>query len=148
MIGGQPVQPYYQPQPQSRPGLLPQRRQQTAGTKANQPQTAGVARPRMQSDDAPELAKVNERPALQMPSPEQLGLGAKARSVEVDWSAVRSRMEALKVASFNLQKLEGGFRFICVVPINGERRKIEADGVNEAEAIDLALGRAEARRGG
>jgi hypothetical protein len=57
-------------------------------------------------------------------------------------------MQALEVYSFHLQKLEGGYRFTCVVPVAGERRKIEADGLSEAEAIDLALTRAESRRGG
>ena len=56
-------------------------------------------------------------------------------------------MEALTVSSFHLQKLDGGFRFTCVIPLANERVKIEADGLTEAEAIDLALSRAESRRG-
>src|SRR5438034_8071658 len=38
-------------------------------------------------------------------------------------SAVRRRMEALTVSSFHLQKLDGGFRFTCVVPLANEDRK-------------------------
>ncbi len=147
MIGGSPVQPYYElPQSQpTRPGILPQRRQQSANTKTNQTQTTAGAtgRVRMQADDpSPSV------PPLRMPSPEQLGVGPTTRATETDWTAVRKRMEALTVSSFHLQKLDGGFRFTCVVPVAGERRKIEADGLTEAEAIDLALTRAEARRGG
>src|SRR5690242_17549425 len=116
MIGGSPVQPYYEipaAQPQRTP-LLPLRRQPAPTTQTNQQQTA-AGRVRMQSDEAALSA-----PPLRMPSPEQLGVGPKTRQAEVDWTAVRTRMTALSVSSFHLQKLEGGFRFTCVVPSAGE----------------------------
>src|SRR5262249_31633324 len=127
----------------TRPAILPQRRQQAANTKSSQTTAGATGRVRLQSDE-----QGTSTPSIHMPSPEQLGVGPKSRQVDVDWSAVRKRMDALTVSSFHLQKLEGGFRFTCVVPIAGERRKIEADGLTEAEAIDLALTRAESRRGG
>jgi hypothetical protein len=144
VFGGQPIQPYYEmpvAQPQ-RARILPQRREPASSAKTDQKPAAGAAAQiRMQSDEAAQGA-----PPLRMPSPEQLGVGPKTRQAEVNWTTVRTRMESLSVSSFHLQKLEGGFRFTCVVPVAGERRKIEADGLTEAEAIDLALTRAESRR--
>ena len=143
MIGGPPVQ-YSSTIPQpARPGILPQRRPAQT-TKANQTQISGATgRVRLQGAEESEATQ-----PLRMPSPDELGVGPKSRAKDVDWSGVRDRMKALSVSSFHLQKLEGGYRFTCVVPVAGERRKIEADGLTEAEAIDLALSRAEARRGG
>src|SRR3954454_20717066 len=86
MIGGQPVPQYpsnqYSTQPVPREGLL-KRRQPTAT--ASQTPTAARIRGQNSDDAVPELSKVNDRPALQMPSPEQLGLAATGRAAEVDW---------------------------------------------------------------
>ena len=79
-----------------------------------------------------------------MPPPEYFGLRAKSRAVEVDWLAVQRRLEALKITRFHLQRVPAGFRFTCVVP-GIPHVRIEADGTTEAEAIDLALSRAETR---
>jgi hypothetical protein len=153
MIGGPPVSQGYpfnqystMPPQTARPGLLQRRPAATTGSaRVGQSETAGgTGRVRAKADEEP-----TARPtlALEMPTPDQLGLGSRQRAAEVDWSAVRTRMESLAVVSFHLQKLTGGFRFTCVVPAAGsERRKIEADGLTEAEAIDLALTRAEARQ--
>ena len=95
----------------------------------------------MQMDEAP-----GERPRaapIIMPSPDQLGLGAKAKSVEVNWDEVRDRMQRLKVTSFHLQKLSNGFRFICALP-GGPGRQVQAEAATEAEAIQGALAKAEA----
>ena len=85
------------------------------------------------------------RPApLTMPSPAELGLGARNQSPEIDWADVRRRLQRLEITSFHLQKLpEGGFRFSCAVPMAGGTRKVEAEAIDEVDAIDRALTRAE-----
>lgn len=94
----------------------------------------------------------NEAPAprqsLPMPSPEELGIRpVSARSEEVDWLQVRKRIQTLSLTSFYMQKLpEGGFRFVCFVPTRTGDRRIEAESLTEAEAIDRALTHAESLR--
>jgi hypothetical protein len=144
VIGGSPIQPAniypgaytYQPAPQQRP--------RSAGNPARTTPSANAGRVRLQSADeaAPALSELPRPSPIEMPTPEKLGLGPKR--ADVDWSAVRRRLDALSVATFHLQKrAEGGFRFTCVVDNAGQRRKFEAEGENEAEAIDQTLRLAE-----
>src|SRR5436309_179113 len=90
---GYPVQQHHQTYPA--PQLPP--RQPASLAKANTPAT-GNGRYRGQIGEEPG-AEVKRPAALapQMPAPDQLGLGAKQRIVDVDWSAVRRRMDALSV---------------------------------------------------
>lgn len=115
------------PQPRANDALV--------GTPPGQPKF------RAQMDELP-----SARPEpLRMPSPAELGLGPRGKPAEIDWSDVRQRLHRLDVTSFHLQKLpDGGFRFSCVVPTQAGARKVEAESVGEADAIDQALGRAEA----
>jgi hypothetical protein len=82
-------------------------------------------------------------PPLEMPPPERFGLG-RAAVREVDWNIVSRRLEALNITKFHVQRVPGGFRFSCVLP-GAPGVRIEADGLTEAEAIELALNRAESR---
>jgi hypothetical protein len=103
---------------------------------------AALPRVRMQMSDAAETPKPRLAP-LEMPSPEQLGLGVKSKRTEVNWDDVRLRLQRLKVTSFHLQKLPDGYRFICALP-GGPGREVHAEAATEAEAIDRALAQAEA----
>ncbi len=94
------------------------------------------------ADPTPEPRRT--APALDLPTPQQLGFAAKKKNAEVNWDEVGQRLRRLKIASFQLQKLPNGqgFRFICALP-GGPRRQVQADAVSEAEAIDQALAQAE-----
>jgi hypothetical protein len=106
---------------------------QSNGTRAVQPKV------RAQMEDPP------ARPLrLQMPSPAELGLGARTEGTEVDWSTVRQRLRRLDVTTFALQKLpDSKFNFRCIVPTVQGPRRLEAEAAGEAEAIDRVLTQAE-----
>ncbi len=79
------------------------------------------------------------------PSPEQLGLAA-ANPSGVDWDATRTRLRQMKAACFLLDRLPaGGYRFTCWLPASqaGKSYRIEADGIGQAEAVQLCLERAD-----
>jgi hypothetical protein len=139
VIGGSPVQQYQYPNGYPVQGYVSQPRPKApAQNRAVKPVV------RMQAPEETTLATVARQVPLEMPAPEQVGLG-KPRAVPVDWEEVRKRMGRLHVTSFHSQRIPGGFRFICVVP--GERnRQVEAEAVNEADAIDRALTQAETTR--
>lgn len=98
-------------------------------------------------DAAPALLPVRPDP-LRMPSPTELGLsGTAAPKVDaVDWGDIRRRMERLNVTSFQLDRVSAGFRFTCVVPTANGPKRLNADAITEAEAIQQALARAEVLR--
>jgi hypothetical protein len=152
MIGGSPVQPEYYPgsypvQP-SYPAYQPsQQLSRQAGQPRKNLSTQQSPQVRMQAAEESVAAPRRALPPLEVPSPDRLGLGARNRIVEVDWTSVRNRLQAMSVTSFHLQKISGGYRFAVVVSTaGGERRKIECDGESDAEAIELALNRAERER--
>ncbi|MCX7699807.1 MAG: HPF/RaiA family ribosome-associated protein [Gemmataceae bacterium] len=125
----------------TRPGLLPRRQQPEANsTRMNQVPRAANSRDRvrLQSEDVPP-------PVLEMPPPEYFGLGRNSQPTEVDWLVVQRRLDALKITRFHMQRVPGGFRFTCVIP-GSPGIRIEADGLTESEAIDLALSRAESKQ--
>lgn len=125
----------------SRPGLLPRRQPpETSSTRMNQlPRaTASHDRVRLQSEEL-------SPPVLEMPPPEHFGLRRNSQLAEVDWLVVQRRLDALKITRFHMQRVPGGFRFTCVVP-GSPGIRIEADGLTESEAIDLALSRAESKQ--
>lgn len=97
----------------------------------------------------PAAAAVAPAP-LSMPSPDQLGIttatATPAPAVDVDWTAARQRLTRLGAVSFNLDQLpQGACRFTCFLPTDqvGRTHRVEAAAASEAEAIRLALGKAE-----
>lgn len=141
-----PAAPYHGqplPAPRNQPRLASPTRQPAAAHAASTRIQQPPARVRLQN----ELA-TTPRTALRMPSPEELGLHtATKRRDDVDWVDVRQRVQALRLTSFHLQKLaEGGFRFVCLVPTQAGERRVEAEALTEAGAIDQALTQAEALR--
>jgi len=132
--------------------LNPRPQQRVAApARASQPKLASSQPAKVQQSQA-RVRMQNDAPAprttLRMPSPEELGIRpAAARSDEVDWLQVRKRIQSLSLTSFHMQKLpEGGFRFVCFVPTQSGDRRIEAESLTEAEAIDRALAQAESLR--
>lgn len=83
--------------------------------------------------------------ALTLPPPEQLGIGAKAPAAEIDMNVVHRRLRELGSQSYQLQRTPEGYRFTCLLPTAHPDRtqRIEAQGATEAEAVRLALARAE-----
>jgi hypothetical protein len=67
----------------------------------------------------------------------------------VDWNVTVTRLRALEAVGFHLDRLpEGGYRFTCWVPAAqaGRTSRVEAMAATEAEAVRLALERAERAR--
>lgn len=97
---------------------------------------------------SPEEPKAFTRPApLSMPSPEELGVSAGRRSAaDADWTLARRRLNELGASCFQLEKLPGGgYRFVCLLPGSQSNRnhRVESEAASEAEAVRLALARAE-----
>lgn len=130
---------HYPNYPPARPAILPQRRPAVATAPNRDKQPAMQGRFRLQGPD--EVALTRDLPPLEMPAPETfLRAAASKPAADVDWDAVRRRLEAAGAASCHLQKTPRGFRFSCAVPTaNGQRRRLEAEAESEAEAIDAAL---------
>jgi hypothetical protein len=67
-------------------------------------------------------------------------------SSRIDWTAVHRRFDLLGVTCLHLEKLpQGGCRFTCLLPtVQADRsHRIETQAASEAEAVHLALQRAE-----
>jgi hypothetical protein len=84
-----------------------------------------------------------------MPSPEQLGVArpAPAECADTDWAAVHRRLERLGAVCFRLDQLpQGSHRASCLLPTDrpGHTHHIEAEAATAAEAVQLAVARAEA----
>jgi hypothetical protein len=106
-----------------------------------------VAPPPVTGNPSPESAAV----AMNMPSPTQFGIEAKATSRLTDWTAARQRLNQLGAVSFNLdQAPQGGYRFSCFLPTGqaGRTHRVEVTAASEADAVGLALDSAEAWAGG
>jgi hypothetical protein len=83
-------------------------------------------------------------PKLTMPSPEALGVPVPRPATELDWTALRVRLDRLGATQFTLTKLpEGGYCFTCRLPSAGT---VEGRATTEAEAVQRALEQAEAGR--
>src|SRR5262245_26075624 len=84
---------------------------------------------------------------LGMPSPEALGIGSpRADEAPADWNAAHARLRRLGVVGIQTFKSNtGGYRVTFVMPAGQPDRThfIEATAASEAEAVALALGRAE-----
>jgi hypothetical protein len=90
-------------------------------------------------------------PLLRLPTPEELGLAAeRADSAGFDWSAAHHRLDHLGAVCFRLDKLpQGSSRVTCLLPTAqpGRTHHVEAEAPTDAEAVRLALERAEAWSG-
>jgi hypothetical protein len=170
MIGGSPMmsQPQFMPQPmQTFPGP-PQSQVQVpqpwppprvqpaqppqvkpASATAQQPILPAVVRGKL--DDDPDtmvkplsLAKVQLTP-VSLPSPEELGV-AFAVPAKVDWNATRERLNHLGAIGLQMvQMTDGSYRIAFVMRTNqaDHVHHIEATAATEAEAVALAMTRAE-----
>jgi hypothetical protein len=86
-----------------------------------------------------------QRVAVNLPSPEKLGILPQRSQPDVDWTETRRRLRELGALSFQLDHPpEGGCRFTCLLPTADPARshRIDAQSATEAEAIRLALARA------
>jgi hypothetical protein len=80
-----------------------------------------------------------------MPTPEQLGV-ARAAESGVDWDAARRRLRDVGAVCFQLDHTpQGACRFTCLLPTGetGRNHRVEVEAATEAEAVRLALERAE-----
>ena len=102
-------------------------------------------------DEAPAFAPLTppaeQRIALNMPSPEALGIATaqQALPASVDWAAVHSQLDRLGATCFHLERLQDGCRLTCLLPTreSGRLHHIEAQAASEAEVVRLALAQAE-----
>ncbi len=106
-------------------------------------QANGLPRPKARAVPA------DESPRLVLPSPEELGIRV-AASPAMDWNATHSRLERLRAVRFQSDRLpEGGHRVTFLLPAGqAQTQQVEACAATEADAVQLALQRAEAWAGG
>jgi hypothetical protein len=169
MLGGQGQGQPLQQVPQSRPVMQPQYAQQPqprsprggsdtylpampemlqVASQEYKPQRSGMvvrgARP--EAPVTPPTRAASQ--AVEMPSPEQLGLSGAAPKLgapirTIDWNTARERLEALGATQYRLEKLGvKQFRFVCVVPHpkNAERQQqFEITASTEGEAMMATL---------
>jgi hypothetical protein len=125
----------------------------SVGPSMNRSPNAPVAqttnpRPIFRAKGPDEPTPATTRPALTMPTPEQLGV-ARARISDISegiQAEVRGRLEQLGAVSFPVEKLEtGGCRFTCFLPTRqpGLTHRIDTEATTAAEAVNLGLHRAE-----
>jgi hypothetical protein len=95
----------------------------------------------------PPPALTQKRPApLTLPPPEELGVTLVRKKAAPDWNAIHRRLGQAGASDFRLDKLpQGGYRATLFLPTGQKNCKhhIEAPGTTEAEAVCLALDRAE-----
>ena len=113
-----------------------------------------VVRGQRPDEPAPEpAAPIVRASVLRMPSPQELGVGDAKRpeNPSVDWAAVHSQLDRLGATCFQLERtLEGSLRITCLLPTEerGRSHRIEAQASSEAEAVRLALARAQEWKAG
>jgi hypothetical protein len=83
-----------------------------------------------------------------LPAPDQLGVAEAVSAVmpHADWADVHRRLDRLAALSFHQEKLTaGGCRITVLLPTDRRDRahQVEADAATEAEAVSMALERAE-----
>jgi len=83
-----------------------------------------------------------------MPSPEQLGV--RKQPPANDWAAVHKRMDALEVATFQVDRVNADIvQFTCLLQGEaGKTHRIEAQGATDIEAAQRALDEAQRWREG
>jgi len=91
--------------------------------------------------------------ALQMPSPQELGIADSKRPdhPSIDWTAVHNQLDHLGASCFHLERTHnGGYRITCLLPTNQRDRthRIECDAATEGEAVRLILAKAQEWAGG
>lgn len=150
----QPPTQFFQPprqQWQGTPGPAPAPARMPVASRPMNPSPAAVASQptapapkfRAQMDDEPPPPR-----RLALPSPEDLGVTAArlAQPDSLDWSAAHRQLDRLGATCFHLEKTaQGGCLVTCLLPTNQQNRtrRIEAQGSNEAEAVQLVLQQAE-----
>jgi hypothetical protein len=104
------------------------------------------------TDEPAEASVAPPRPALAMPSPAQLGLTMTqpvlpaAAGESLDWNAALQQVNHLGATNFNLVKLSPDSYQVSLMLPTGEKglsQQIEAMAHSQAEAVRLALDRAE-----
>jgi hypothetical protein len=110
------------------------------------PRPRPVVRAQAPDEPVPAARPVPTRPTLlTLPSPEALGL-APGKEAATDWAAVHRRLDRVGATCFHVDKLpQGGYRVTCLMPGStaGSLHHVESQAANEAEALQLALARAE-----
>ncbi len=149
MFGGPPItysQPIYGAPPYTPPAqpYAPPRQQASAssGQRSAPPTIVRGARP----DDPPASERRPEpRPKLDLPPPEQLGIRTAAAAPETDWNAIHRRLRELGSTAFQSRQTADGVLITFLLPTSeaGRQQRIEAQAATEAEAIRLALARAD-----
>jgi hypothetical protein len=147
MFGGPPItyaQPYSQPiyaptaqQYVARPPAPP------SGGQRSAPQT--LVRGQRPDDPPASERRPEPRPSLALPAPEQLGIRTAVAPPETDWNAVHRRLHELGSTAFQSRQTADGFVISFLLPTAeaGRNQRIEAQAATEAEAIRLALSRAD-----
>jgi hypothetical protein len=68
------------------------------------------------------------------------------RLENVDWTSVHNQLDRLGATCFNLERRpEGGCRITCLLPTDqrGRSHRIEAEASSDADAVRLALAKAQ-----
>ena len=86
---------------------------------------------------------------LSMPSPDQLGV-SRPNGADTDWTTVKQRLDRLSPSYVHMDRVQGGYRFTCLLPTTKADRthRVEALAATEAEAVRLALNKCEEWAGG
>jgi hypothetical protein len=103
---------------------------------------------RGQIPDEPIAPPPAQRPRemINLPSPEELGVGSARADARIDWGTVNRRLEGLGATCFQMQRLaEGRWHVLCLLPTAqpNQTHRVEAEAGAKAEAIRLALEQAE-----
>ena len=135
----------YAPQTYAPPGQQYAPRAQAPAPAAPRPAAPAVVRGQRPEDPPASERRPEPRVALSLPPPEQLGIGAPTPAADVDWNAVHRRLHNLGSTSYQSQRTADGYRFTCLLPTADPSRtqRVEAQAASEAEAIRVALNRAE-----
>ena len=107
---------------------------------------AASPKPPVVRGQAPDDKAPPAHTTVAMPSPDQLGVSAKAADGATDWVAIHKRLQELGVATFQVDRLNAEvYQFTCLLPTAeaGKTHRIEAHGNTEAEAARRALDEAQ-----
>jgi hypothetical protein len=115
---------------------------------APRPANAPVVRGQIPDEPiAPPAPPQRPRETINIPSPEELGLGAaRADDRGIDWGGVNRRLDGLGATCFQMQRVaEGRWHVLCLLPTAqaNQTHRVEAEADAKAEAIRLALEQAE-----
>ena len=121
-------------------------RPQTAAANPRRATPPPIIRGQRPDDPAPsERQPESKAPPLALPPPEQLGIGAASAPADIDWNAIHGQLRRVGATVYRSQQTAHGYCFTCLLPTADPSRnqRIEATAATEAEAIRLALARAE-----